>query len=87
MGKELEEVLGGLPPQPTVGGGLPPQVPRYEEAQAKSLVQDMLSALSYIHANGIVHRDIKLENCKICKLLSLQTSVWLTSRYPIIHTG
>jgi len=62
MGGELEEVLGDMPELATQGGGLPPMVPRFPEARAKTLISDMLAALSYIHANGIVHRDIKLEN-------------------------
>lgn len=52
LGGELEEVLGNLPPLPTTGGGLPDAIPRFPEAQAKALIVDMLSALSYIHGNG-----------------------------------
>eukprot|EP00039_Didymoeca_costata_P007287 m.98233 g.98233 ORF g.98233 m.98233 type:complete len:515 (-) comp13626_c0_seq1:29-1573(-) len=35
---------------------------RFQEAEARFLVRKMLSSLSYLHRNGIVHRDLKLEN-------------------------
>lgn len=35
---------------------------RFQEAEAASIVVQMLLSLSYLHAHGIVHRDLKLEN-------------------------
>jgi len=35
---------------------------RLPEAQAKPIIQGMLSALSHIHQAGIIHRDLKPEN-------------------------
>lgn len=34
----------------------------YEEDAARMLMQKMMSALKYLHAAGIAHRDLKLEN-------------------------
>jgi calcium-dependent protein kinase len=34
----------------------------YQEQDAVKLVHQMLSALRYLHAKGIIHRDLKLEN-------------------------
>ncbi len=33
------------------------------EATARGFYRDLVSALDYIHSKGIVHRDVKLENC------------------------
>eukprot|EP00041_Stephanoeca_diplocostata_P023885 m.595494 g.595494 ORF g.595494 m.595494 type:complete len:417 (+) comp22404_c0_seq7:880-2130(+) len=37
-------------------------VPRFVESEARDLIEDMLKAMHYIHSNGIVHRDVKMEN-------------------------
>lgn len=33
------------------------------EAKARYFFRDILSAVEYLHRNGIVHHDLKLENC------------------------
>ncbi|KAL5467652.1 hypothetical protein EMCRGX_G031913 [Ephydatia muelleri] len=35
---------------------------RFTEKSGKSVLRMLLSAIAYIHSNGIVHRDLKLEN-------------------------
>ncbi|CAE8634550.1 unnamed protein product, partial [Polarella glacialis] len=39
----------------------------WREASVKPLVRQLLEALRHIHANGLVHRDVKLENLKISR--------------------
>ena len=61
-GGELEEKLRNMPLLRSKDPALPPKVARFPEATAKPLVKEMLSSIAYLHANGIVHRDLKLEN-------------------------
>jgi serine/threonine protein kinase len=35
---------------------------KFSEEEASEALRHMLLALNYMHANGIVHRDVKLEN-------------------------
>lgn len=60
-GGELEEALHAQTaldaPNP-----FPPKVPRYTADVARKLVRQMLAGVHYLHLNGVVHRDLKLEN-------------------------
>ena len=40
---------------------------RFSEEKAKSIIKQLLSILSYLHARSVTHRDIKLENIIIDK--------------------
>lgn len=44
---------------------------RFPEERAKPLVRKMIRALAYLHANNIVHRDIKLENFVFVRAFAL----------------
>ncbi len=35
---------------------------RYTEANARKIMQKILSAVSYLHTHNIIHRDLKPEN-------------------------
>ena len=35
---------------------------RVPDAQARSIMRQTLAAVAYLHANGVIHRDIKVEN-------------------------
>ncbi|KAL3791803.1 hypothetical protein HJC23_002434 [Cyclotella cryptica] len=68
----LEEVYEGdselyLTQELCTGGDLFDRLERqsnfcYNEAQCAKLVQQIISAVSYLHSKNIIHRDLKLEN-------------------------
>ena len=39
----------------------------FTEAQAAQIMQQVLSAVQYLHKNNLIHRDIKLDNILLIK--------------------
>jgi len=60
-GGELGDWLHAQPMLPAKKP-FPSQVRRFDMAQARNMTKNMLTAVHYLHINGIVHRDIKVEN-------------------------
>lgn len=60
-----------------------PHLSRNPVTLARYVFLPVLSAIGYLHAHGIVHRDIKLENCLVQK----DGTVMLTDLGFAIHVG
>lgn len=48
------------------------RVTRFSETQSKIMIKHLVSALAYLHAMSIVHRDVKPENLLV-SLFTLKT--------------
>ncbi|ELP89756.1 CBL-interacting serine/threonine protein kinase, putative [Entamoeba invadens IP1] len=48
-------------------------VGKVSESQAREVISQLLSAVKYLHAKKICHRDIKLENVLLCEKNAIQT--------------
>jgi hypothetical protein len=65
---------------------------RYSEEAARDVMQKLLSAVSYLHANDIIHRDLKVERKALAVLDPLsrpcvQALAASTSTAPVLSLG
>jgi len=47
------------------------RVTRFSEAQSRIMIKHLSSALAYLHAMSIVHRDVKPENLLVREIILL----------------
>ena len=47
------------------------RVTRFSEAQSRIMIKHLASALAYLHAMSIVHRDVKPENLLVREIINL----------------
>lgn len=57
-------VVGGAA---AVAGGGDRNLRVYSEDEAKPLFRDLVQGLLYLHGEGIVHRDVKVRRCILCR--------------------
>lgn len=76
------------------GGELMPAIcsadaPRLRECDVIAVVRELLSVLAYLHAHGITHRDIKMENilCKAPADRALADAGVLLIDFGLAHRG
>lgn len=48
---------------------------KYSEKVIRTILQQLLSAINYIHTLNIVHRDLKLENLVFLNMVNENTSL------------
>lgn len=61
---------------------------KYSEANAKLVMQQLLSAVKYLHARNIVHRDLKPENILLLNSkddVQVQASIVLVIYFHLLH--
>lgn len=58
---------------------------RVRECDVAEIIRQLLSALAYLHLNGITHRDVKVENI-LCKTEDLRGGVLLID-FGLAHMG
>jgi serine/threonine protein kinase len=62
----------------------PGSPPRFHESEAQFIFKQLINALGFLHDNGVIHRDIKLENVLISAEVIVEVLLYgLLSKYSV----